>query len=164
MTRIVSFPRLVVAFVAFSSAAHVVGCSDADDPTTEGPRAEDDGGTTPTPSSDGGTPSTGGDGGGGPTAPTRADVQALVDQHCMPCHDGQGGPTLVLLDIGSAVGRRAETTSGTLIVPGNPDESLLIHAIEGNTSAGAEPMPLGSDGLAPADSAVFRAWIAAGAN
>lgn len=99
-----------------------------------------------------------------PPAVTKAAAQAIVDRACMTCHDGNNDDTkLVLKDIGTSVGKASEVTKGTLIVPGKPDESVLIKAVEGVRQGALDPMPYGTDGLEKEDSEVLRAWVAAGA-
>jgi hypothetical protein len=51
---------------------------------------------------------------------------------------------------------------GTLIVPGSPDDSLLIQKMERTQGCG-DPMPTGTSAIDPRVTAVIRAWISAGA-
>jgi hypothetical protein len=55
--------------------------------------------------------------------------------------------------------------SNQRVVPGNPDSSVLVHALEHTTFAGCRPpqMPQGKPMLSQADLGSIRAWITAGA-
>jgi hypothetical protein len=48
------------------------------------------------------------------------------------------------------------------VAPGRPDDSYLVHKIEGRAAVGAR-MPLGGPFLDDATIAVIRDWIARGA-
>jgi len=112
----------------------------------------------------------GANGGGGSLQPVsfEADVQPILDGNCVTCHQSSGAPQgLVLEDSKSwenlVHGRSAESKL-PLVAPGRPDESYLLHKLDGTqatTGSGAQ-MPPG-DPLAPDKVAIVRRWIAAGA-
>ena len=73
----------------------------------------------------------------------RQQVAPIFEQHCVACHQGEkpkGG--LNLADRKRAI---AGGESGPVIVPGKPDESLLIEYISGDTPE----MPKGKPPLSP---------------
>ncbi len=87
----------------------------------------------------------------------RAQVGPLLERRCVGCHQGskpKGGLSLVDAERALAGGE-----SGAAIVPGKPDESLLVDYI-----SGSEPqMPKDAAPLAAGEVALVRRWIEAGA-
>ncbi|HEV7281791.1 MAG TPA: PSD1 and planctomycete cytochrome C domain-containing protein [Pirellulaceae bacterium] len=86
-------------------------------------------------------------------------VRPLLVAKCYACHSGtknSGG-----LSLETAAGWRKGGESGPAIVPGEPDESLLIDAVE----HGSLEMPPPDTGgkLSAEEIAVLRTWIATGA-
>lgn len=82
-----------------------------------------------------------------------ADVKALIDDRCMPCHAGATPKAGIKLD----------TYEGIVatVVPGDPKASLLIKSVKGE---GVRKMPLGNHpALTEAEIAAWSAWIEAGA-
>src|SRR5262245_38701785 len=83
------------------------------------------------------------------------DIRPLFRQHCYECHGADRSRAQLRLDrkdralIGGV--------SGTVIKPGNSDESRLVRRLLGLD--GVPSMPRGRDPLAPADIARIRAWI-----
>lgn len=103
-----------------------------------------------------------------PTAPVISDsdrdffekhVRPLLVKRCFECHGGtkaEGG-----LSLASANGWAKGGESGTAIVPGKPNESLFIQAIQHQS---LEMPPIDRGGKLPADEiAVFEKWVAMGA-
>ena len=87
------------------------------------------------------------------------DVQPLLKAHCFQCHGGtqaQGG-----LRLETRTQMLAGGTSGTVLVPGNGDKSLLLTRILGG--GGKARMPLGFAPFTTAQTAVIRNWINQGA-
>lgn len=129
---------------------------------------------------------TGGGGSGGTVAPTFTNLQALMNTSCSlstSCHKGTRPKADLNLEPGMAYMELLGDGSGAtscefpgmkLVVPGDPDASLVMKKLlmppSGNpdpmcTSAGGknERMPMSNAAL-PADKIeLFRAWIAAGA-
>lgn len=81
-----------------------------------------------------------------------AGIGALFQSRCGICHDGPSG--LGGLDLSSYAGINAGGADGPVIVPGDPDGSLLVS----KQSAGGHPGQLSGDELA-----LVRRWIEAGA-
>ncbi len=90
------------------------------------------------------------EGGDVPLAATLASIQANVfNPSCSVsgCHSGANAPQGLRLDAANSftnlVGIRSrEDSSFFRVAPGNPDQSYLIHKLEGTASVG-EQMPLG---------------------
>ena len=90
---------------------------------------------------------------------------------CISCHTDQGRtPSAGLLltegrSYGSIVGVAARNKPGaTLVIPGDPDNSYLIHKLEGATDIVGSRMPRGSGPyLTQGQMLVIRRWIQLGA-
>jgi hypothetical protein len=84
-------------------------------------------------------------------------VRPLLVARCLKCHGGEKTKGGLRLD--SADGLRRGGSSGAVVVPGKPDESLLIQAVR---HAGDLHMP--PDGkLSPQQVNDLRTWVQAGA-
>ncbi|MCC6187403.1 MAG: cytochrome b/b6 domain-containing protein [Anaerolineales bacterium] len=85
-----------------------------------------------------------------PLDPVWADNLGLVfSQKCVDCHGGAGG-----LDLSTYAEAMEGGRSGPIIVPGDPEESLLVTKIVDNKHPGR---------LSEFELEVLQAWIAAGA-
>ena len=90
------------------------------------------------------------------------NIQPILTDHCLDCHStatrSAGGLRLDDRDAVLTGGK-----SGPAIIPGKPDESLLIHRVLGDDPAKAR-MPKGEDEpLSAKEIADLKAWIAQGA-
>jgi hypothetical protein len=119
----------------------------------------------------------GGDGSGlppilppGAFGPNFSEIQAnIFTPNCATtgCHLGASAPQGLRLDdansFGMLVGIASSEESSILrIAPGEPDNSYLIHKLEGSASVGAQ-MPLSAPPLEQASIDVIRQWITDGA-
>lgn len=119
-----------------------------------------------------------GDGSGlnGPddTSPTLSgDVQPILSTNCAlsGCHAGASPAMGMNLGGGQAyantVGIAAQEVPGmSRIAPGNPDQSYLVHKIQGTQATvqgSGQRMPLGAAPLTAAQIETIRRWITAGA-
>jgi hypothetical protein len=108
------------------------------------------------------------EGGNLPLAPTLASVQANVfNPSCIVCHSGANAPQGLRLDAANSftnlVGVRSrEDSSFFRVSPGNPDQSYLIHKLEGTASVG-EQMPFGGPPIPQSVIDFVRQWITDGA-
>jgi hypothetical protein len=84
------------------------------------------------------------------------NIRPLLAQNCYACHGEKKQKGGLRLDSIEAILKGGE--SGPAIVPGKPDESLLVSAIN---YAGPEMPPSGR--LAPEEVAVLTRWVSAGA-
>jgi mono/diheme cytochrome c family protein len=83
------------------------------------------------------------------------DIQPIFTQNCVRCHGGRGG-----LYLDSYAHVMAGGVTGPVIVPGSPQDSLLVKRIEGIVQP---QMPLGGPPLSQADINLIVNWIAEGA-
>ncbi len=98
------------------------------------------------------------------------DVVPLLKFRCAACHltgEEAGGMALhPRAAYATLVGVKSAESPLLRIKPGAPDESYLVHKIQG-TQAGAGGgglrMPADGEPLAAAEIAMIRAWVAAGA-
>ncbi len=103
-----------------------------------------------------------------PLAPTLESVQANVfDPSCIVCHSGANAPQGLRLDTAnsftSLVGISSREDGSVLrVAPGAPDNSYLIHKLEGTASVG-ERMPLGGPPIPQSIIDFVRQWITDGA-
>ncbi len=89
-----------------------------------------------------------------------AKVRPVLIEHCYPCHSTAAAKSKGGLRLDDRDAARAGGDSGPAVVPGRPDESLLIRAIE--READVEPMPP-KGRLPEAVIADLRRWIDRGA-
>jgi hypothetical protein len=61
-------------------------------------------------------------------------IRPLLTDRCLQCHSAEKGKTQGGLALDSKLGWEKGGDSGTAIVPGNVDESLLIQAVQGTRS------------------------------
>ncbi len=108
------------------------------------------------------------EGGNLPLAATLASVQANVfNPSCIVCHSGANAPQGLRLDAANSftnlVGVSSrEDSSFFRVSPGNPDQSYLIHKLEGTASVG-EQMPFGGPPIPQSTIDFVRQWITDGA-
>ncbi len=89
-----------------------------------------------------------------------AKVRPVLIEHCYPCHSTASAKSKGGLRLDDRDATRAGGDSGPTVVPGRPDESLLVRAIERRD--GVEPMP--PKGKLPGPMiADLRRWIERGA-
>src|SRR5262245_47447157 len=85
-------------------------------------------------------------------------VRPVLVEHCYRCHAGKAHKGGLRLDSRAGLLKGGDT--GPAVVPGKPDESLLLRAIR-HTDATLRMPPKGK--LPAAVVADFQRWIAAGA-
>src|SRR5580692_5974187 len=84
-------------------------------------------------------------------------VRPILKAYCLDCHGGGAkleGKLDLRLRRTAAIGGK----SGPALVPGEPDESLLVHRIR------EREMPPGEKKVPPEQVAVIERWIASGAS
>ena len=87
----------------------------------------------------------------------RQRVAPLLEARCVGCHRGVAARADLTLDTRDGLLKGGE--SGPALVPGKPDESLLVEMISGDEPS----MPKDAPRLAAAEVDAIRRWIAAGA-
>ena len=89
-------------------------------------------------------------------------VQPIFAANCYRCHGGMNHRGGLQLDSRAAILKGGK--SGPVVVPGHPENSLLIKLIRHEGPADDPmPMPPKGDKLSDADIATVTAWIKAGA-
>ena len=91
-------------------------------------------------------------------------------QACTNCHTSVGRTPTGLMDLrsgaafGSLVGVTSSVKPGAIrVVPGDPENSYLIHKLEGRTGIVGTPMPRGNSLLTAGQILVIKRWIELGA-
>jgi hypothetical protein len=111
-------------------------------------------------------------GGGSGSGPITADFESIQENVftpiCSKCHIGASAPEGLQLDAGHSynllVGVPSVEQPNLLRVkPGDPDDSYMVHKIEGLTGIDGGQMPLGETPLPQATIAAIRQWITNGA-
>ncbi len=87
------------------------------------------------------------------------DIKPILDRHCVSCHGPEKQRASLRAD--SAKGLREGGSSGPAVVPGKPDDSLVLHAVLGVKDA--KPMPPKGPRLTGAEVALLREWVRDGA-
>jgi Bacterial Ig-like domain len=109
---------------------------------------------------------------GGSTGPITADFQSIQDNVftpiCSTCHIGASAPEGLQLDAGHSynllVGVPSVEQPNLLRVKaGDPDDSYMVHKIEGLASISGDRMPRGEPPLPQATIDAIRQWISNGA-
>ena len=86
------------------------------------------------------------------------EVRPLLAQRCLECHSGKVDPPAGGLRLDRRSGWQRGGELGPAIVPGQPDQSLLVEAIEPRS----DRLQMPPDGrLSPAEIATLRRWIEA---
>ena len=88
------------------------------------------------------------------------DVRPILEATCVECH----GPDKVKarLRMDSIAALQQGGKSGALVVPGDPETSLMMRRVLGLDDE--DQMPLDNDPLTPAQLEILRRWIAEGAH
>ncbi len=103
---------------------------------------------------------------------TLAQLQSSIfGQKCSGCHTGNGDTLPGSMNLSSAsatfdalVNRASRQQPNVLrVAPGRPDDSYLVHKLEGRNGISGVRMPAGGNPLVPADIERVRSWIFAGA-
>jgi hypothetical protein len=110
----------------------------------------------------------------GPTPnlqPTFSSIQSeILSQRCVGCHNGVGRflPGVMNLTEGNAYASLAgvasiEQTGLQRVAPGDPENSYLIHKVEGRAGITGQRMPLTGTALTDGQILVIKRWIELGA-
>lgn len=94
-----------------------------------------------------------------PSAGAYDKVQATFTASCIGCHGSGRKAEGIDLSSYDAVMKGGE--KGPIVVPGDPENSLLVHALRG--THGAKRMPLNGQPLPEAQIKEIEDWIKAGA-
>ena len=99
-----------------------------------------------------------------PQVSFKADVMPILERHCMECHDAVGGGTAASgFSVVSYNGVMQGTQYGPVVLPGEPDASVLIQLVEGRADPSIT-MPHGDrEKLYAAEKETLRTWVSQGA-
>ena len=103
-------------------------------------------------------------GGGESAVSFAAQVKPILDSNCVSCHVvGKPGYEASGLALDSYAGLMKGTRFGKVVVPGNPQDSVLNMLAEGRADPSIS-MPHGDQrGLYKEELATLRSWVAQGA-
>ena len=91
--------------------------------------------------------------------PSYSDVSAILNAHCIVCHQGEAAPLGLRLDSHASLMRGS--SRGPVVQPGKPGESELLRRVRGQSQP---RMPLtGPPWLSDAQVSTLEQWVAAGA-
>ena len=90
-------------------------------------------------------------------------VRPILTTHCYECHSGAANPLKGGLELDWRGGWEQGGNSGAVIVPGNPDRSLLIRAVRYNDPGGLQMPPKAKGKLSDAQIADLVQWVRMGA-
>ena len=91
-------------------------------------------------------------------------VRPLLADHCYECHSARSEKVQGGLRLDTQEGWKKGGTSGEVLIPGKPGDSLLIHAVKGTLSdGGIMPPKKSGPPLKPEQVAVLEEWIRMGA-
>jgi hypothetical protein len=110
----------------------------------------------------------------GPTPnlkPTLSSIQSeILTQKCIGCHNGSGRflPAVLNLTEGNSYASLVGVTSIERpalqrVTPGDPENSYIIHKLEGRAGIGGVRMPLTGTPLTDGQILVIKRWIELGA-
>ena len=89
------------------------------------------------------------------------DVKPILEHKCFACHGALKQQSSLRLDTGNAILKGGE--SGVVVIPGKPNESLLLQVITGEAGFQMPPANEGSP-LTDEEQSLIRDWIASGAS
>jgi len=93
---------------------------------------------------------------GGPTPHFERDIRPILKAHCFQCH-GEGETLKGKVDLRLRRLMLGESDSGKVVVPGKPDQSVLLDMVSSGD------MPKGEKKLTRDQIALIERWIAQGA-
>ncbi|MCX7429681.1 MAG: PSD1 and planctomycete cytochrome C domain-containing protein [Planctomycetia bacterium] len=91
-----------------------------------------------------------------------ADIRPLFERHCHACHSGEHAKSGLRLDLKAAAFHGGDGW-GAAIVPGEPDSSPLVRAVQGKDDLQMPPADSAVPPLAEAEIARLVEWVKAGA-
>jgi Ca2+-binding RTX toxin-like protein len=106
-----------------------------------------------------------------PVAPPPVDyatqIQPIFTGNCQSCHSGASAPQGLRLDANNSFANLVNVNSRQVpslkrVKPSDPDNSYLVHKIEGTAAVGVR-MPAGRPPLSSTDISRIRQWISEGA-
>jgi hypothetical protein len=90
-------------------------------------------------------------------------VRPILSENCFLCHGPDKGTRMADVRLDIREGAFAKRKNGVVIVPGKPDESLLIKRVLSENSAYRMPPAFSHKTLKPEQKEVLRLWVEQGA-
>lgn len=102
-----------------------------------------------------------------PAVDYATQIQPIFNANCIVCHSGSGAPEGLRLDAVNSYNNLVNVNSREVpslerVKPSDPDNSYLVHKIEGTAAVGGR-MPLNEPPLSAAQISLIRQWISEGA-
>jgi hypothetical protein len=91
------------------------------------------------------------------------DIRPLLSNNCFSCHGPDSASRMAGVRLDEKAHAYAQTANGTLVVPGNPDASLLYQRISAADASRRMPPAYSGKELTVEQVETLRRWIAAGA-
>lgn len=92
------------------------------------------------------------------------DIRSILAENCFACHGPDQNKREANLRMDTEAGSREKRDAGTVIVPGNPDASLLMQRILSDNPEERMPPPSTGKSITPKQVAMLKRWIASGAS
>ncbi len=99
----------------------------------------------------------------GPPVNFQRQVRPILSDNCFLCHGPDHGTRMADLRLDIREGAFARRKNGVVIVPGKPDESLLIRRVFAPGAATRMPPAYSHKTLSPDQKDILRRWVAQGA-
>jgi hypothetical protein len=99
----------------------------------------------------------------GPPVNFQRQVRPILSDNCFLCHGPDKGTRMADVRLDIKEGAFATRKNGTIIVPGKPDESLLIKRISSDNPGFRMPPPFAHKTLTAAQIDTLRRWVEQGA-
>ncbi|MGI9070417.1 MAG: DUF1553 domain-containing protein [Bryobacteraceae bacterium] len=100
---------------------------------------------------------------GGPAINFQRQVRPILSDNCFLCHGPDKGTRMAEVRLDIREGAFAKRKNGTIIIPGKPDESLLIKRIFSDNAAFRMPPTFAHKTLTPEQKNILRRWVEQGA-
>ena len=99
----------------------------------------------------------------GPPVDFQRQVRPILSDNCFLCHGPDKGTRMADVRLDIKEGAFATRKNGAIIVPGKPEDSLLIKRISSDNPGFRMPPPFAHKTLTPAQIDTLRRWVAQGA-
>jgi uncharacterized protein DUF1553/uncharacterized protein DUF1549/cytochrome c/concanavalin A-like lectin/glucanase superfamily protein len=101
--------------------------------------------------------------GSGPPVNFQRQVRPILSDNCFLCHGPDKGTRMADVRLDIKEGAFASRKDGTIVVPGKPDESLMIKRVFSDNPAYRMPPEMAHKTLTTEQKNILRRWIAEGA-
>jgi hypothetical protein len=101
--------------------------------------------------------------GGGPPVNFERQVRPILSNNCFLCHGPDKGTRMADVRLDIREGAFATRKNGTIVIPGKPDESLLIKRVFSDNASYRMPPPFAHKILSAEEKSILRRWVEQGA-